>query len=816
MPTRATDEETTRADPPAVMTAPAEASSVTLHGLSSAEVATRVAAGAVNLTQDASSRSLGEIVRGNLFTLFNAILGVALVVVLAVGAWKDALFGLVLVSNTLIGALTEYRAKRTLDRLAILNQADVAVLRDGAEQRIPTTEVVLDDVLRLATGDQVPADGEVLASEGLEVDESMLTGESEPVDKAAGEEVLSGSAVVAGTALVRATKVGADSYAQKITAQAKQFSLVGSELRAGINKVLVVISWVIVPIAFLLFWSQVRNEGGWSVAFAGDGWRDAVVQAVAGIVGMVPEGLVLLTSINFALAAIVLARRQVLVQELPAVEVLARVDVLCLDKTGTITDGTVALDEIVELEPVAGDRELLATIARDPQANPSAAAMAPGLEDVAAAPMQVVVPFSSARKWSGHRSGDALWVFGAPEVVLSSRADDDVVLTRVRELALTGARVLLLARVDEGELEADAPLPDQLTPAVLAVLRENIRPDAAQTLAYFAEQGVEVKVISGDNPATVASIANSVGLGGDDGAPLEGIDARTLPQDRESLREPVIAGRVFGRVSPEQKRAFVHALQDSGRTAAMTGDGVNDALALKDADLGIAMGNGASATKAVARLVLLDGRFATLPGVVAEGRRVIANMERVAALFLTKTTYAVLLAVVVALVAWPYPFLPRHLTLVGALTIGTPAFLLALAPNDQRYRKGFLDRVLLLSVPCGLICGLGVLAVFGILRTRGEELQASTGATLTLIVMALWLLGILARPWSWWRVGLVALMALGAVLAVAVPFAREFFALEWPDPGTAVLIAVVGAVGAALIELTYRLRERHLARTTAA
>ncbi|WP_156221921.1 HAD-IC family P-type ATPase [Pseudactinotalea suaedae] len=776
-------------------------------GLTSADVAARVSAGKVNVTDDTSSRSLGEILRGNLFTLFNAILGTALVVVLAVGAWKDAVFGFVLLFNTLIGAVTEYRAKRTLDRLAILNQSEVTVIRDGAELRVPMREVVLDEVMRLTLGDQVPADGEVLTSSGLEVDESMLTGESEPVDKAPGDPVLSGSAVVAGAAVVRATRVGQDAYAQKLTSQVKQFSLVGSELRNGINKVLVVISWVIVPIAFLLFWSQIRNEGGFQVAFAGDGWRDAVVQAVAGIVGMVPEGLVLLTSINFALAAVILARRRVLIQELPAVEVLARVDVLCLDKTGTITDGSVELDELVELEPVAGARELLAAVAREPDASPSAAAIAPGLADVATVAQQVVVPFSSARKWSGHRAESGTWVLGAPEVLLASRAADDGVVTRVLELATSGARVLLLAHVPGEEPLDHHSVPEDLRPALLAVLRERVRPDAAETLAYFAMQDVEVKVISGDNPATVGRIADSVGLQG--GA---GIDARTLPKDRESLRVAMREGRVFGRVSPEQKRAFVHALQDDGRTVAMTGDGVNDALALKEADLGIAMGNGAAATKAVARVVLLDGTFSTLPGVVAEGRRVIANMERVAALFLTKTTYAVLLAVVVALVAWPYPFLPRHLTLVGALTIGTPAFFLALAPNNQRYRKGFLDRVLQLAVPCGLICGSGVLVVYGTLHLRGETLQASTGATLTLILMALWLLAILARPWSWWRLTLVAAMALGAVLAVGIPFVRDFFALEWPAGPTAQLIVVVGVIGAGLIELVYRLRERRSAR----
>ncbi|CAM3262971.1 HAD-IC family P-type ATPase [Occultella aeris] len=778
-------------------------------GLTAADVAARVARGEVNVAPESSSRSLAAIIRGNLFTLFNAILGIALVVVLLVGSWQDAVFGFVLLSNALIGGLTEYRAKRTLDRLAILDAPNATVLRDGAEQVVDLHGIVTDDILVLRLGDQVPADGEVLTSRGAEIDESMLTGESEPVDKRPGDEVLSGSAVVAGSAVVRATRVGTAGYANQLTAQVRRFSLVNSELRSGINRILVYVSWAIVPIAILLVWSQIRHHGGLDLALADGTWRNAVVSAVAGVVGMVPEGLVLLTSINFALAAIVLARRKVLVQELPAVEVLARVDVLCLDKTGTLTDGTVGLTDLIELTPVPGAREALAALAADPDANASAAAIAAGVTDVPAAPAQVLVPFSSARKWSAHRTDAGAWVFGAPEVLLEA---GDGVLQQVRDLADTGARVLLLAAAPADALTgaaAEGGPPRGLRPAYLVVLREHVRPDAAQTLAYFAAQGVTVKVISGDNPATVAAIAGAVGLGGDGGRPVTGVDARTLPEDGEALADVVTSEQVFGRVTPEQKRAFVHALQSRGHTVAMTGDGVNDALALKDADLGIAMGSGAAATKAVARLVLLDGRFATLPGVVDEGRRVIANMERVASLFLNKTTYAVLLAIVVAITAWPYPFLPRHLTLVGALTIGTPAFFLALAPSRQRYVPGFLHRVLMLAIPCGIASALAVLVVYGTLHARDAGLQANTGATLTLVIMGLWLLGALARPWNWWRVALFAAMAAGAVLAIAVPFVRDFFALEVPEPFTAVLVAVTAAVGCVAIEVTYRRRKAH-------
>lgn len=795
----------------------------TYEGLTAAQVAARVEQGSVNALDEAPSRSLWDIVRGNLFTLFNAMLGTALAIVLLVGSLRDAVFGFVVVTNLLVGAITEFRAKRTLDRLAILDRAKTTVRREGELQKIDSGQIVTDDLVLLAAGEQVPADGEVIASAGLEVDESMLTGESNPIRKRPGDEVLSGSAVIAGQASYRVRRVGADSYAQKVTAEAKRFSLVGSELRNAINRILVVISWIIVPIALLLFWSQIRNVGGFEVAFAHELWRDALVQAVAGIVGMVPEGLVLLTSVNFALAALILARRSVLVQELPAVEVLARVDTLCLDKTGTLTDGSIELVEIQGFAP-CGQRaregaseaalRVLKSLAIAPDANPTAAATAAGLAGVDPAVLEVIAPFSSARKWSAHADGARAWYFGAPDVLFAGGDHAQVVARAVATHAAEGSRVLALGAAPVAEVprrdEADLDrLPERLQLAALVVLRERIRPDAGRTLTYFRAQGVEVKIISGDNPATVGAIARAVGVPNP-----EGVDARGLAD--ADLSGAIAESNVFGRVTPEQKRKFVHALQAQGRTVAMTGDGVNDALALKDADLGIAMGQGAPVTKSVARMVLMDDRFDNLPEVVGQGRRVIANMERVAALFLTKTTYAVLLAVLVAIIAWPYPFLPRHLTLVGAFTIGTPAFFLALTPNNQRYREGFLSRVLQLAIPCGVIAGAGVITVYGILHEMDLELQASTGATLVLIIMALWLLGILARPWNIWRGGLVIVMALGATTAMSVPAVREFFALEVPTAFTWALVLSVGAAGAALIELAHRLRTARTRRANAA
>lgn len=785
-------------------------------GLSAQDVASRVAAGKVNRTKESSSRTFGQILRGNIFTLFNGILAVAIVVVLAVGQLQDAVFGLVIVVNAAIGVIQEYRAKRTLDNLAVLNAPRVVVVRDGRESEIDAGDLVIDDVYRLRTGDQVPADSEVLESHGLEIDESLLTGESDPVDKLPGDQAMSGSFLVSGSATVRATSVGADSYANQLTAQARKFSLVQSELRNGVNKILVWVTWIIGPVIIALMWSQIRAHGGWSQSLSDGSWRDAVVGAVAGVVGMIPEGLVLLTSISFGLAAVTLARRKVLVQELPAVEVLARVDVICLDKTGTLTAGEIVYDRLELLGSDASTEanhqvtRVLLAIGDDPQANATAHALGEasladaGAGDVGSkskVPDDVTydVPFSSARKWSALTVDGEHWVFGGPDVVLHNVTGDEA--SRALDVAASsqadGARALLLARVSEiptAEGGVIGPVP-----VAIVLFREKVRPDAAETLRYFEDQGVELRIISGDNPVTVAAIAREVGLEG-----AQGFDARELPEDQAELAQVLEDNRVFGRVTPEQKRAIVHALQSRGHVVAMTGDGVNDALALKDADLGIAMGAGAGATKAVARVVLLDNQFSRLPGVVAEGRRVIANVERVANLFLTKTTYAVLLALTVSVIGWAYPFLPRHLSVVSALTIGVPAFFLALAPNKQRYRSGFLGRVLAFAVPSGIIAAIMVMAVYVWCENSGHEEQVSTVATITLIWIGLWVLGVLCRPWVWWRIVLVAAMAGGALLVMVIPFLSTFYKLAWPSGSAGIAIIVGGVLGSLGVELAWR------------
>jgi len=767
-----------------------------LTGLTLAEVEERVRAGKVNAAPRETSRSFWHIFRANAFNRFNAILGTLFVVILLAGApLRDALFGGVLLVNTLIGMAQELRAKVTLDRLSLLVAPRARVLRSGEVKEIPQEEVVLDEVLVLRQGDQLVADGEVLEADGLEIDESMLTGESVPVPKKEGDEALSGSIVTAGAGMMRVNAVGADAYARKLASEARRFKPASSELREGINRILLYITWVMVPAGLLLLYSQLKSSGALQHVTVGT-VRDAVPGVVAGLVGMVPEGLVLLTSMAFAVAAVTLASRKVLVQELPAVEGLARVDVVCVDKTGTLTEGDLVFGR---LEPLgsAGPEVGLAQEALGAMAA-AATALNPTLEAIAAAfspprgegwEVAASVPFSSARKWSSVSfASHGTWILGAPEVMLAPSAENAQLLQRVSDIAGGGVRVLLLGH-SPGVLEKQE-LPADMRPAALLVLEEKVREDAPETMRYFSGQGVRVKVISGDNPATVAAVAQRAGVG-EVGLP---VDARSLPDEGEELEDWMEHHNVFGRVVPHQKRDMVRALQSRGHTVAMTGDGVNDVLALKDADIGIAMGSGAPATKAVAELVLLDGRFSTMPGVVAEGRRVIANMERVANFFLTKTTYATLLAVLVGVMGWKYPLLPRQLTLVSAVTIGIPAFILSFAPTSKRYRPGFVGRVLWFAVPAGCFAAASIVLTYAI--TKGlypEVMDAKTGllqpspqssmmVTLAVSVFGLWILGRLARPLRGWRLGLLLAMVGLLALALVVPGFRHFLALQFPAP----------------------------------
>jgi cation-transporting ATPase E len=769
------------------------------RGLSAAEVSDRIARGLVNAVPDAPSRTYGQIVRANVFTRFNFLLGSLLAVILVVGPIQDALFGVVLVSNALVGIVQEIRAKRTLERLALINAPKANVIRDGERREIEVGEVVLDDLLEIGSGDQVVVDGKVIDAVGLEVDESALTGESDPVGKRAGDEVLSGSFVVAGSGSYQASRVGADAQAARLAERARRFTLARSELRAAIDRIIAVVTWVLVPTAALLFATQIATQH--------HDLRGALRGAVAGSVAMVPEGLVLLTSVTFAVSVIRLGRQQVLVQELPAVETLARVDVLCFDKTGTITAGDLSVRDLVDLPGGRGDLEtaLGAIAGADPNPNATLRALAAAYPAPDDWTPTKVVPFSSARKWSAASfEGHGNYVLGAPEVVVAAgdggnsgaegRGAGGELLRRTEEFAVEGSRVVLLAASPEPI--ADGDLPRGLKPLALAVLGDRVRSDAAPTIGYFRDQGVRTKVVSGDHPRTVAAVARRVGIPGAD----EPVDARSLPTDTGALARLLERRSVFGRVIPDQKQAMVDALHSRDHVVAMTGDGVNDVLALKDADLGIAMGNGSPASRAVAQLVLLSSRFATLPSVVAEGRRVIANIERVAKLFVTKTVYATALAVAVGIARLPFPFLPRQLTLVGSLTIGIPGFFLALEPNARRARPDLLRRVMVFAIPAGLVAACATLLAYWLAhRSPSVPLdEARTTATMTLTGSGLWILWALSRPLNRLRITILLAM-LGALVGVlAIPWLREQFALALPPApalaGVGVLLLVVGLV----------------------
>jgi cation-transporting ATPase E len=779
-------------------------------GLSDAEVAARVAEGKTNDVPNRASRSVADIVRANVLTRINAILGVLFAIVLATGSLINGLFGLLIVANSAIGIIQELRAKKTLDNLAIVSQAKPRVRRRAGTRELPPNDVVLDDVIEIGPGDQIVVDGELLEAAGCEIDESLLTGEADPIAKTSGDEVMSGSFVVAGTGAYRATKVGREAYAARLAEEASKFTLVKSELRSGIDLILRFITYLLVPAGLLIIYTQ--------LFLTNVGWRESVLRMVGALVPMVPEGLVLMTSIAFAVGVVRLGRRQCLVQELPAIEGLARVDVVCADKTGTLTENGMRLSETTPLGAASPEQvgEVLAALAADDtRPNASMIAIAEAYPQAPHWTSTAVAPFKSATKWSGASFGaHGNWVIGAPDVLLDPVSP---VAEQAERIGARGLRVLLLGSSDGSVDDVDAP--GVVTPVALVILEQRVRPDARETLDYFASQQVSVKVISGDNAVSVGAVAGSLGLHG------ETMDARQLPSQAEALADTMDEYTTFGRVRPDQKRAMVHALQSRDHTVAMTGDGVNDVLALKDADIGVAMGSGSPASRAVAQIVLLDNKFATLPYVVGEGRRVIGNIERVSNLFLTKTVYSVLLALLVGLGGlashWGrsdpllYPFQPIHVTIAAWFTIGIPAFVLSLAPNNERARTGFVRRVMTSALPAGTVIGIATFASYllaypGTNATAVAQTRASTAALITLLIGAMWVLAVVARPYQWWRVALVAFSAVGYLVIFALPLAREKFMLDPSDPAITMPAVLIGVVAAALIEASWWIQGRLL------
>jgi cation-transporting ATPase E len=796
----------------------------TEQGLSAAEAAKRLRK--LGPPPETSSRSASSIVAGNVFTLFNAIIGVFFVLILALGLFADSVFGLIAIVNSWIGIRQELKAKRTLDELALLVAPQARVVRDGDLLGLRADQVVPGDVVRIEPGDQLVADGEVIGSRGMTLDESMLTGEAEGVRKGLGERVLSGSFCLSGSGYCRVDAVREQSYAGRLAGEARAFRHPPSPLQGEVNRVIVACTWAMVPLAaILLLTFQLRHTN----------LVEAAQTATAGLVTLIPEGLVLLMSVTFAVAAVRLARHGTLVQQISATESLAAVDTICVDKTGTLTGGGLRLlgVEVAEGVAAAAAQEALARFAA------SAGERNRTLETIAARfpaePGRVAaeVPFSSQWKWSGlrmrgaapgSRGGDddapaggaplVSYVLGAPDVLESAGA---LVLPpglarRLERETAAGRRVVAFGESAEA-LPADASdgPPPRLAPLALVVLEETLRPDAAETIAFMRDQKVDLKLISGDARATVAAVAQAVGVPAEAGV----IEGSQLPEDREALAEAARRNTVFCRIAPEQKKALVEALRASGRYTAMIGDGVNDVPALKQARLAVAMGSGAQVTKGISDVVLLEDEFARLPQAVAEGRRIARNIHRLGRLYLTKTVYAAALILLVAVPGFAFPFLPRHLTLAAFLTIGIPSFVLALAPSDGPLYRGRLLRALAaFAVPAGLATALGsILSFFLVDTVFGGALEAGrTAATTTLIVLGLAFVLLLERgpgrehiAIQSYMLALVAgLGALFALILAAAPI-RGFFDMALLDATQWFLALLSAAIGLTIASLLWRL-----------
>jgi cation-transporting P-type ATPase E len=769
-------------------------------GLTSEEARARLAR-APGARRPHGTRSYTDIVLSNTFTVFNLILGVLLAVILTFGDPRDGLFGGVIVANTLIGVVQEVRAKRTLDRLSLLAAPRAHAWRDGARVDLPVEEIVVGDVLHVESGDQVVADGRVVEARALSLDESILTGESDHVSKEPGDEVLSGAYCAAGAGDFEVERVGAESFAERLAHEARGTRARPSPLQIDINRVLFVMLGVMIPLAatmLAVLW--VRDLGSTETAETG----------VAALVPVVPEGLVLLASLTFAVAAVRLGRLGTLAQRLNAIESLASVDTICFDKTGTLTDARIRLEEVVG---VNGDGERARALfgrmaACAGSRNATMNAIAEGVPGEAS-PVVAEVPFASSRKWSGVTCDDGeTLVMGAPEVLQAEGVEMPADLAdAVRELSGRGRRVVLLARGDAAL--AGEELPGDLRAIGLAALAEGLRPDAIDTVRFMVDQGVDLKVISGDGVGTVQAVALAAGVPGAENA-ISGAD---LPDDPGGLENAVLQNTVFGRVSPEQKQELIAAMDRRGRYTAMVGDGVNDVLALKQARLALAMGNGSQMAKGVGDLVLVTNDFATVPEAVDEGRRIIRNTHRVAKLFVAKSVYAaVLLAVFGIFSTMAYPFLPRHLTVASTLTIGIPAFWLAMSKSDGPVRReGFLRSLAAFVVPAGLIAAAAISAsyVFAIdvLGLAVEDARVVATLTTTLVGLAIVVQverGVerrKVRPWVW---GMVAGFLIAIPVGLAIPPLREFFALPVPSPQAVATSLVCTLAAIALLEAVRR------------
>jgi cation-transporting ATPase E len=784
--------------------------STSAGGLSKKEAAARLRK--LGQPPETSSRSTSSIIAGNVFTLFNAIIAVFFVLDLGLGLYADSLFGLIAIINSYIGIRQELKAKKTLDEVAVLVAPRAQAIRDGQTVELLAEEVVPGDLVALSPGDQLVADGRVVASRGLTVDESMLTGEADGIRKESGGEALSGSFVISGSGHYEIEAVREKSYAGRLAGEAKAFRHPLSPLQQEVNRVIVVSTYAMIPLAILLLASlKIRSVG----------LQSAAETATAGLVTLIPEGLVLLMSVTFAVAAVRLARRDTLIQQMSATESLASVDTICVDKTGTLTEGKLRLAAVEfadDVDPAVGAAVLGRFAASAGNRNQTLETIA---ERYPGDPAQVAaeVPFSSEWKWSGlsldgNGAGAGTFVLGAPDILEEAGA---LVLppgmaAKLAEETAAGRRVVAFGQSGEAlPVDAAASPAPRLRPVALIVLEETLREDAAETIAFMREQEVDLKLISGDARATVTAVAYAVGVPRDAGV-VEGPD---LPDDPDALQKVVLANTIFCRIKPDQKKALVDALVAAGRYVAMIGDGVNDVPALKRARMAVAMGSGTQVTKGVADVVLLKDQFSRLPEAVGEGRRIARNIHRLGRLYMTKSVYAATLIILVAVPGFAFPFLPRHLTMAAFLTIGIPSFVLALAPSDGPLYRGRLIRALAaFAIPAGVATGIAsIISCFLVNTVAGGGLAAGrTAATTTLIVLGLAFVLLLERGpgregnavQSYMLAMVAGLGALYALILAAAPV-REFFELEILDATDWFLSLLAAAIGLTIAALVWRL-----------
>lgn len=723
------------------------------QGLTQAEVEARIADGQVNAIQDSSNRSVKDIVMGNTLTFFNFINVVLLALVLSARSYKNMLFIFIIIANTLIGIFQEIKTKITLDKLKILTVSHVDVIRDGVKKSVTVSELVKDDVILLKSGGQIPADGVILDGE-VDVNESLLTGESDSIHKTCGSKVLSGSFVTSGKAMCLLTEVGHDCYMEKLSSEAKQFKRYKTELQRNLDTILKFISIIIVPLGIILFAKQY-----W---ISGSTYEQAALDTVAAVLGMIPEGLVLLTSVALALGAVRLARRSTLVRELFCIETLARVDTLCLDKTGTITEGHLCVQgeesvkEDVDLEQLMG--RMVGALGDE---NETFQALRQHYKRNQSANTKFVLPFSSERKFSGVVfEGEGTYLMGAYQFIFPQA--DPAVLEKIAEYASQGLRVLTVAH-SPNEM-TDYTLAEGFEIVGFVFMTDVVRKNAPDILGYFEEQGVDLKVISGDDPVTVAAIAARAGLKDAD----KYIDATTIHTDEE-MEDAILKYSVFGRVTPKQKQQMVRLLKQNGRTVAMTGDGVNDVLALKDADVSIAMASGSEAAKNTANLVLLNSDFASLPHIVNEGRRVINNIKAAASMFLIKTGFSVLTALLTIIVGQNYPFQPIQLSVINGCAVAIPTMLLQLEPSFQKVNKHFFREVLRMSMPAAIT----ITAMITIINNIGHSIGTPREMLSTVCVLATgWVYLITLRqvysPMTGYRKFVIYLMQTAYLVAMVI------------------------------------------------